>query len=170
MTINYVCERFVKGRPIKGAYMGVEIVDGREILHHRWSGTNKGPVAEIVNRKENGDFTLLLHPHVNYGKTSHNNRIWGVLVALAGENRREIRYTSFVRYDVIVCDRKLNVEYHLTSNPLKFKYKGGQLFLDYADLENYATPKEERVVVAEPNNNNNIKNEMERLNTILTTV
>jgi hypothetical protein len=171
MTINYVCERFIKGRPIKGAYMGVENIDGREILYHRWSGSNKGPIAEIVDRKDNGDLTLILHPHVNYGKTSHNNRIWGVLVALAGEERRDMRYTSFVRYDVIVYDRKLNVEYHLTERPLKLKYRGGKLFIDYAELESHATPKEEQVVVAaEPNSNNNIKTEMGRLDTILATV
>lgn len=169
MTIDYVVKRFVQGTPIKGAYMGVEKDGNREILCHRWSGTNKGPIAEIVNRKENGDFTLLLHPHVNYGKTTHNNRIWAVLMAIGGSDRRDVRYTSFVRYDVIVLDRKLNVEYHLTERPLKLKYRGGKLVVDYLHLENQAEPREE-VKVFEPSDNNNIKNEMERLTNILATV
>lgn len=170
MTINYVCKRFVQGNPLKGSYMGVEEVDGREILQHRWSGVNKGPIAEIVNRKENGDFTLILYPHVNYGKTSHNNRIWGVLAALGGEERRDIRYTSFVRYDVIVFDRKLDVEYHLVNRPLKMNYRGGELVVDYRDLESNAHPQEEKEKVTEPNSNDNIKSNIEKLNNILTTV
>lgn len=170
MTINYVCKRFVEGSPIKGAYMGVEKVDNKEVLSHRWSGTDKGPIAEIVDRKENGDFTLILHPHVNYGKTSHNNRIWGVLQILGGDERRDIRYTSFVRYDVIVFDRKLDVEYHLVNRPLKLNYRGGKLAVDYRDLESNAHPQEEKEKVVEPSDNNNVKNEMERLTNILATV
>lgn len=171
MTIQYVCKRFVKGSPIKGAYMGVEEVDGKEVLQHRWSGTNKGPIAEILNRKENGDFDLLIYPNVRYGKTSHNNRVYGVLQALAGEDYRDIRYTSFVRYDVIVYDRKLEVEYHLKENPLKIKYRGGKLVVDYAELESHAVPQEEKpVVAAQPKDNDNIKNIVANLSTILTTV
>lgn len=169
MTIDYVVKRFVQGNPIKGAYMGVEKVDNKETLYHRWSGTNKGPIAEIVDRKENGDFTLIIHPHVNYGKTTHNNRVWAVLMAVQGTDRRDVRFSSFVRYDVIVYDRTLSVEYHLTERPLKMKFKGGKLSVDYAHLENHVEPKEE-VRVVEPSDNNNIKNEMERLTNILATV
>jgi hypothetical protein len=169
MTINYVCKRFIEGNPIKGAYMGVEIEGNKEVLYHRWSGTNKGPIAEIVDRQENGDFTLVLHPHVNYGKTTHNNRIWGVLIALGGDYQN-MRYNSYVRYDVIVHDKKLDVDYHLTGEPLKFNYKEGKLVVDYDDLESHAEPKQEEVKVVEPSDNNNIKNEVERLTNILATV
>lgn len=171
MTINFIGEQFVKGRSIKGAYMSVDNYGDKTVLSYRYNRNNEGTIAEIVDRKENGDFTLILHPRPNsWGKTSHNNRIWGVLIALAGENRRDIRYTSFVRYNIIIADRKLDVEYALRERPIKFNYKGGQLLIDYKDLESHAVPPEERTAVVAPNSNNNIKNEMERLNTILATV
>jgi hypothetical protein len=170
MTINYVCKRFIEGNPIKGAYMGVEKEGNKEVLYHRWSGTNKGPIAEIIDRKDNGDFTLVLHPHVNYGKTTHNNRIWGVLIALAGEDYQSMRYNSYVRYDVIVHDKKLDIDYHMVNWPLKFNYKGGNLLIDYNDLEAHTQPQEEVKPVREPDDNDNIKAQTERLTNILATV
>lgn len=166
MTIDYVCRRFVEGKPIRGAYMGASIDGEKEVLSHRWAGTDRGLIAEIVNRKENGDFTLILHPRSGVYKTSHNNRIWGVLLAVG---RSDVRYSCHVRYNIWIHDRKLDINYNL-ERPIKFNYRNGKLLIDYADLESHVTPKEEQKPVVEPSDNNNIKNELARISTILTTV
>ena len=177
MTIEFMSNRFMQGNPRKSNGLSVTKDGDKTSMSYRWGGSDREVIAEIIRKKDSEDFTLILYPRRGVGKTTHNNRIWGVLkavcVAKDGVNFswRDMRYSSHVRYQIYVEDRKLNVNYEL-SRPLKFNYTNGNLVIDYEDLESKAFQEGEQPVVVkvDKNSNENIQNGLDRLTNILTTV
>jgi hypothetical protein len=149
--------------------MKIDYYGDRIVLSYNYE-SEENLIAEILNKKEEDNYVLILYPRPSgRGKTSHNNRIWGVLKEIGGDYNN-MRYSSYIRYCQYVNDKRLQIDYQLEERPLKFNCVGGKLFIDYANLESHATPKEEQPPVVEPNDNGNIKNELDRLTNILTTI
>lgn len=178
MTIESMCDRFLEGKPRSGSYMCVTQEEDTTTLSYKWGGTSRAVIAEIIRKKDSEDYTLILHPRPSgFGKTSHNNRIWGVLKSVCTSksgvnfNWRDMRYSSHVRYQIYIEDRKLNVNYEL-SRPIRFNYNNGNLVIDYDALESNAFRGEEQPVAVRvnKNSNENIQNGLDRLTNILSTV